>query len=129
MTNTAVRRAAATSILALACFGTAAPVATAAPVPTSQTIAVVSTAPALAYGYGDCRRAAATTTNMRMKVLQALADPACRQWLEGVARITIHDGGAFAARICARAQQPDGFAFQLMIFFISGGRAMTCSPY
>ncbi len=130
MSNAALRRAAASSILALACLGASGPAVTAVPAPTSQTASVTSTvtAPSFAFGYTDCRRAAATTTNMRLKLVYALADPACRQWLQGVAGIVIHDGGAFAQRMCARSQQPDGFLYRWLIFFISGGVASTCAP-
>lgn len=131
MTNAALRRTAASSILALACFGAAAPVATAGPAPTSQATSVTSaaTAGSLAYSWNDCRRAASTTTSMRLKVLNALADPGCRRTLGYVSGIIIRDGGAFAARICARSQQPDGFIYKWMVFFISGGMATTCAPY
>lgn len=130
MRNAALRRAAAGSILTLACLGTAGPAATAAPAPASHTTSVSSaaTAGSLTFSYDDCRRAAASTTSMRLKMMYALADPGCRQTMARWAPILIQDGGALVARICAGSQQPGGFIYRWIVFNLTGGAAMVCSP-
>lgn len=132
MTNAALRRAAAGSVLALACLGTAAPAAIAMPAPTTQATSISSAAPAsLPTGLSDCREAAASATNLRLKVSYALADRECRHTLESLARRAIRSGGDLAEQICDGSRQPGraGLIFQLMLLIISDGEAAICAPY